>query len=83
MTLLSTLEPLDLEGLTVPRQLLIAGRWRDAAGGGTVDVVNPSDATAITAIADADVADGLAAVDAAADALADWAATPRANGPKS
>ncbi|MDO5864403.1 MULTISPECIES: NAD-dependent succinate-semialdehyde dehydrogenase [Paenarthrobacter] len=76
MTLLSTLEPLDLEGLTVPRQLLIAGRWRDAAGGGTVDVVNPSDATAITAIADADVADGLAAVDAAADALADWAATP-------
>ncbi len=76
MTLLPTLEPLDLEGLTVPRQLLIAGRWRDAASGGTVDVVNPSDATAITAIADADVADGLAAVDAAADALAAWAATP-------
>ncbi|WP_395403391.1 NAD-dependent succinate-semialdehyde dehydrogenase [Arthrobacter sp. UC242_113] len=75
MTLLSTGEPLDLEGLTVPRQLLIAGQWRDAASGGTVDVVNPSDATAITAIADADVADGLAAVDAAAAALSEWAAT--------
>ncbi|RKO27531.1 NAD-dependent succinate-semialdehyde dehydrogenase [Pseudarthrobacter phenanthrenivorans] len=75
MTLLSTREPLDLEGLTVPRQLLIAGQWRDAANGGTVDVVNPSDATAITAIADADVADGLAAVDAAAAALAEWSAT--------
>ncbi|MFC8038021.1 NAD-dependent succinate-semialdehyde dehydrogenase [Paenarthrobacter sp. NPDC057355] len=75
MTLLSTREPLDLEGLTVPRQLLIAGRWQDAASCGTVDVVNPADATVITAIADADVADGLAAVDAAADALADWAAT--------
>lgn len=75
MTLLTTPEPLDLEGLTVPRQLLIAGQWRDAAGGGTLDVVNPSDATTITAIADADVADGLAAVDAAAAALAEWSAT--------
>lgn len=75
MTLLSTREPLDLDGLAVPRQLLIAGHWRDAASGGTVDVVNPSDATVITAIADADVSDGLAAVDAAAAALADWAAT--------
>ncbi|MFC7849667.1 NAD-dependent succinate-semialdehyde dehydrogenase [Arthrobacter sp. NPDC057388] len=76
MTLLSTREPLDLQGLPVPRQLLIAGRWQDAASGGTVDVVNPSDATVITAIADADVTDGLAAVDAAAAALSEWAATP-------
>ena len=75
MTLLTTQEPLDLEGLTVPRQLLIAGQWRDAASGGTLDVVNPSDATTITAIADADVADGIAAVDAAAVALEGWAAT--------
>jgi len=76
MTLLSAQEPLDLEGLTVPRQLLIAGDWRDAASGGTVDVVNPSDATVITAIADADVEDGLSAVDAAAAAFPEWAATP-------
>jgi succinate-semialdehyde dehydrogenase/glutarate-semialdehyde dehydrogenase len=39
-------------------------------------VINPSDASAITDIADADVEDGLAAVDAAAAALPEWAATP-------
>ena len=39
-------------------------------------MVNPSDASVITDIADADVEDGLAAVDAAAAALPEWAATP-------
>ncbi|MFF2031135.1 NAD-dependent succinate-semialdehyde dehydrogenase [Arthrobacter sp. NPDC058192] len=76
MTLLSTSEPLDVDGLAVPRQLLIAGNWQDASGGNTVDVINPSDATVITGIADADVEDGLAAVDAAAAAFPEWAATP-------
>ena len=76
MTLLSTQEPLDVDGLTVPRQLLIAGNWQDASGGDTVDVINPSDASVITGIADADVEDGLAAVDAAAAAFPEWAATP-------
>ena len=76
MTLLSTHEPLDVDGLTVPRQLLIAGNWQDASGGDTVEVINPSDASVITDIADADVEDGLAAVDAAAAALPEWAATP-------
>ena len=76
MTLLSTQEPLDVDGLTVPRQLLIAGNWQNAGGGDTVEVVNPSDASVITDIADADVEDGLAAVDAAAAAFPDWAATP-------
>ncbi len=76
MTLLSTSEPLDVAGLSVPRQLLIAGNWQDASSGGTVEVINPSDASAITGIADADVEDGLAAVDAAAAALPEWAATP-------
>ncbi|MET3932053.1 NAD-dependent succinate-semialdehyde dehydrogenase [Arthrobacter sp. OAP107] len=76
MTLLSAQEPLDVDELAVPRQLLIAGNWQDAAGGGTVAVINPSDGTAITAIADADVEDGLAAVDAAAAAFPEWAATP-------
>jgi succinate-semialdehyde dehydrogenase / glutarate-semialdehyde dehydrogenase len=76
MTLLSTPEPLDIDKLTVPRQLLIAGAWRDAAHAGTIDIVNPSDTTVITAIADADIEDGLAAVDAAAAAFPDWAATP-------
>jgi succinate-semialdehyde dehydrogenase/glutarate-semialdehyde dehydrogenase len=76
MTLLSTSEPLDVDGLTVPRQLLIAGGWQDASNGDTVDVINPSDASVITGIADADVEDGLAAVDAAAAALPEWSATP-------
>ncbi|WP_455836127.1 NAD-dependent succinate-semialdehyde dehydrogenase [Pseudarthrobacter siccitolerans] len=76
MTLLSTSEPLDIDGLAVPRQLLIAGSWQDASGGGIVDVINPSDASVITGIADADVEDGLAAVDAAAAAFPEWAATP-------
>ncbi|CCQ48285.1 aldehyde dehydrogenase family protein [Pseudarthrobacter siccitolerans] len=60
----------------MPRQLLIAGSWQDASGGGIVDVINPSDASVITGIADADVENGLAAVDAAAAAFPDWAATP-------
>jgi succinate-semialdehyde dehydrogenase/glutarate-semialdehyde dehydrogenase len=76
MTLLSTSEPLDVDGLTVPRQLLIAGNWQDASSSDTVEVINPSDASVITDIADADVEDGLAAVDAAAAALPEWAATP-------
>ncbi|MCO4238876.1 NAD-dependent succinate-semialdehyde dehydrogenase [Pseudarthrobacter raffinosi] len=76
MTLLSTHEPLDVDGLTVPRQLLIAGNWQYASGGNTVEVINPSDASVITGIADADVEDGLAAVDAAAAAFPEWAATP-------
>ncbi|APX02339.1 MULTISPECIES: NAD-dependent succinate-semialdehyde dehydrogenase [unclassified Arthrobacter] len=76
MTLLSAHEPLDIDELAVPRQLLIDGSWRNAAGSRTVDVANPSDGTVITAIADADVEDGLAAVDAAAAAFPDWAATP-------
>jgi succinate-semialdehyde dehydrogenase/glutarate-semialdehyde dehydrogenase len=76
MTLLSTHEPLDVDGLTVPRQLLIAGNWQNAGCGDTVDVINPSDASVITGIADADVEDGLAAVDAAAAAFPEWAATP-------
>ncbi|WP_285250836.1 NAD-dependent succinate-semialdehyde dehydrogenase [Pseudarthrobacter sp. fls2-241-R2A-168] len=76
MTLLSISEPLDVDGLTVPRQLLVAGKWQDASNGDTVEVINPSDASVITDIADADVEDGLASVDAAAAAFPDWAATP-------
>jgi succinate-semialdehyde dehydrogenase/glutarate-semialdehyde dehydrogenase len=81
MTLLSTSEPLDVDGLAVPRQLLIAGNWQDASSGDTVEVINPSDASAITGITDADVEDGLAAVDAAAAALPDWSATPPRRNP--
>jgi succinate-semialdehyde dehydrogenase/glutarate-semialdehyde dehydrogenase len=76
MTIQTALEPFELDGLAVPRTLLIAGAWREAATGGTVEVANPSDESVITSIADADVEDGLAAVDAAAAALGSWSATP-------
>ena len=76
MPLLSTSEPLDIDGLMVPRQLLVAGNWQDASNADTVEVINPSDASVITDIADADVEDGLAAVDAAAAALPEWTASP-------
>ncbi|ASN53716.1 NAD-dependent succinate-semialdehyde dehydrogenase [Sinomonas sp. R1AF57] len=68
-------EALALDGLDVPTRLLIAGEWRDAAAGAVIDVVNPSDTSVLASIADAEVEDGLAAVDAAAAAFPAWAGT--------
>lgn len=56
--------------------LLIGGKRVPGSTGARIDVVNPSDATVIATVADADAADALATVDAAADALPGWAATP-------
>ncbi|WAH96298.1 NAD-dependent succinate-semialdehyde dehydrogenase [Arthrobacter sp. MMS18-M83] len=69
----------EVEALsTVPKELLIGGQWRPAAGGATFDVVDPSTGEALCAVADAAVEDGLAALDAAAAAQASFAAkTPR------
>ncbi|TFD07593.1 MULTISPECIES: NAD-dependent succinate-semialdehyde dehydrogenase [unclassified Cryobacterium] len=75
MTFAATQKPFDIDGLIVPRQLLIDGAWQDAAGDRTFNVTNPSDASVIMGIADAEVEDGLVAVDAAAAALPAWAAT--------
>ncbi|MDR7381026.1 NAD-dependent succinate-semialdehyde dehydrogenase [Promicromonospora iranensis] len=60
----------------VPDGLLIGGRWRPAAAGATLTVEDPSTGTTIKTIADAGPEDGAAALDAAVDATADWAATP-------
>ncbi|WP_413249510.1 NAD-dependent succinate-semialdehyde dehydrogenase [Sinomonas flava] len=68
-------EALALDGLDVPTRLLIAGEWRDAAAGAVINVVNPSDTSVLASIADAEVEDGLAAVDAAAAAFPAWAGT--------
>ncbi|MFD2795792.1 NAD-dependent succinate-semialdehyde dehydrogenase [Promicromonospora vindobonensis] len=66
---------------TIPDGLLIGGRWRPAAAGGTLTVADPSTGATIRTIADAGVEDGAAALDAAVDAAAEWAATPaRARG---
>jgi succinate-semialdehyde dehydrogenase/glutarate-semialdehyde dehydrogenase len=66
---------------TVRPQLFIGGEWRDADGGRTLDVTDPSTGATLVQVADASVADGAAALDAAVAAQADWAATaPRDRG---
>ena len=57
-------------------QLFIGGQWRDAEGGKTFAVEDPSNGRTLVEVADASVADGKAALDAAVAAQADWAATP-------
>ncbi|GAA2007786.1 NAD-dependent succinate-semialdehyde dehydrogenase [Nakamurella flavida] len=61
----------------VPTGLFIGGEWR--AGESTFEVENPATGEVLTTVADAGVADGAAALDAAVAAGAEWAATdPRA-----
>ena len=54
---------------TERRQLFINNEWRDAAGGQTIDVVNPATEQVIAAVASAEQADVDAAVAAARAAL--------------
>ncbi len=64
----------------VPRQLYIAGEWRDGAKG-TLTVEDPSTGEPLTQVADASVQDAQAALDAAVDAGPDFAAmAPRDRG---
>jgi succinate-semialdehyde dehydrogenase/glutarate-semialdehyde dehydrogenase len=60
----------------VHTQLFIGGEWRDAEGDKKLDVEDPSTGKVLVQVADASVADGKAALDAAVAAQADWAATP-------
>lgn len=55
--------------------LFIGGRWVPASSGGRFDVLDPADGGVIARVADGDVGDGLAAVDAASAAFPGWAAT--------
>ena len=59
-----------------PHQLLIGGEWRDATGGGKLSVEDPSTGESLCEIADATPDDAQAAIDAACDAQAEWAASP-------
>jgi succinate-semialdehyde dehydrogenase/glutarate-semialdehyde dehydrogenase len=61
---------------TVHPQLFIGGKWRAAEGGKTFPVEDPSTGKVLVEVADGTVADGKAAIDAAAAAQKDWAATP-------
>ncbi|HXM87278.1 MAG TPA: NAD-dependent succinate-semialdehyde dehydrogenase [Solirubrobacteraceae bacterium] len=65
----------------VPKQLYIAGRWRDATGARTLAVEDPSSGQTLVDVADAQPDDALAALAAAAERQAEWAAyAPRERG---
>ncbi|KAA0268912.1 MAG: NAD-dependent succinate-semialdehyde dehydrogenase [Acidobacteria bacterium] len=59
-----------------PKRLLIGGEWRDASGGATFAVDDPSTGETLCEIADATADDARAALDAACAVQAEWAATP-------
>jgi len=58
------------------KELHIDGAWQPAADGSRISVIDPATEQAIASVADAGVADALAAVDAAARAGPSWAARP-------
>src|SRR5215470_4430350 len=60
----------------VPTKLFIGGEWRDASGGDTLDVEDPSTGEAIAAVADATPDDAKAALDAACAVQDEWAVHP-------
>jgi len=65
----------------VPTRLYIGGQWREASGGGTLTVEDPATGEPLIEVADAQVDDALAALGAAAETQAEWAATaPRERG---
>ncbi len=55
-------------------QAFVAGAWRDAAGGGRIEVVNPATGQAIGSAPDMEPAAITAAIEAAAAAFQDWRA---------
>jgi len=60
----------------VPTQLFIGGEWRDAAGGATLDVEDPSTGETLAGVADATPDDAKAALDAACAVQDEWATHP-------
>jgi succinate-semialdehyde dehydrogenase / glutarate-semialdehyde dehydrogenase len=56
----------------VPTQLYIGGEWRDAGGGETLAVEDPSTEQTIAEVADATPDDAKAALDAAAEMQKEW-----------
>ncbi|HEV2895650.1 MAG TPA: NAD-dependent succinate-semialdehyde dehydrogenase [Actinomycetota bacterium] len=60
----------------VTPRLFIGGEWREAGGGGSFAVEDPSTGEELCQVADGTPSDGLAALDAAVAAQAGWAAHP-------
>jgi len=56
----------------VPKLLFIAGAWREATGGGTLDVIDPSTGERIAAVADATPEDAMDALAAAHETFREW-----------
>src|SRR5687767_10973527 len=59
-----------------PNQLFIGGEWRDASGGATLAVEDPSTGETLVEVADATPDDAKAAMDAAVAVQEEWAAHP-------
>jgi succinate-semialdehyde dehydrogenase/glutarate-semialdehyde dehydrogenase len=67
--------------LHIPTDLFIGGGWRPAEGNRRFAVTDPSNEALIAEVANATVADAIAAIDAAAEAAPAWAKTaPRERG---
>ena len=60
----------------VTPRLFVGGEWREAGGGGTFAVEDPATGEELCQVADGTPEDGVAALDAAVAAQADWAAHP-------
>ena len=60
----------------IPTGLYIDGRWTEAADGGRFEVIDPSNETVLTTVADARPDDGYRALAAAHAAQPSWARTP-------
>jgi succinate-semialdehyde dehydrogenase/glutarate-semialdehyde dehydrogenase len=56
----------------VPNKLYIGGEWRDAGGGGTLDVLDPSTEDVLCQVADGTPEDAMAALDAAVETQQEW-----------
>ena len=61
---------------SVARKLLIGGEWRDASGGASFDVDDPSTGETLCEVADGTPDDARAAMNAAVEAQAEWAVSP-------
>jgi succinate-semialdehyde dehydrogenase/glutarate-semialdehyde dehydrogenase len=60
----------------VQKKLYIGGEWRDASGGGTLEVIDPATEEPLCEVADGTPEDAAAALDAAVEKRAEWAASP-------
>jgi succinate-semialdehyde dehydrogenase / glutarate-semialdehyde dehydrogenase len=80
---MSTISPTQEQVVVerVPKGLFVGGQWREASGGRTLAVEDPSTGEALCEVADATPEDARAALDAAVAAQGEWAQhAPRERG---